>query len=381
MGMKGDQFVAILNDLGQDKFSREDLKRISEAHDMRIPWRMLNEVSPNQFTTGNVAYMPPMATSQNTAPAPVAVKSQYTTNVEILPPTVDKNYIAWGNHADLQMIIKSRIFHPVYISGPTGNGKSTMVEQICAAHKIPLIRVNLNNTDDEDKLIASKTLVNGDIQVEDGPIVVAMRRGIPVLIDEIDAGNANLLMCLQGVLEGKPLYLKAKNELVYPQPGFNVIATANTKGKGNDDGRYIGTNTLNEAFLERFAIMLEQSYPAAKIEVKMLNKLGAVLKSDISKPDYEFFARLVVWAEAIRKTYEDGGIDETITTRRLLHIVKNYVIFGDQLKAIKFAVNRFDNEISTAFIEIYEKMMPEDVASIPAEAEAPQEIPPEEVPF
>lgn len=292
-------------------------------------------------------------------------KPTYITEATVAAPVVDPNYVAWGNHVDVDAIIKSKLFHPIYITGPTGNGKSTMVEQICAKRKIPLIRVNLNSTDDEDKLIASKSLVDGNVVVEDGPIVIAMRKGIPVLIDEIDAGGANLLMCLQGVLEGKPLYIKSKNEIVYPAAGFNVIATANTKGKGSDDGRYIGTNVLNEAFLERFAIVFEQEYPSAKIESKIVTNLMTALNC----VDEEFSATLIKWADAIRRTFEDGGVDETITTRRLVHIVKNFAIYRDKRKSVQLAINRFDPHTKDAFLDLFEKVSNEPVQAAPTPAE------------
>lgn len=282
-------------------------------------------------------------------------KPTYITEATVAAPIVDSNYVAWGNHSDVDAIIKSKLFHPIYITGPTGNGKSTMVEQICAKTKTPLIRVNLNATDDEDKLIASKTLVDGNVVIEDGPVVIAMRKGIPILIDEIDAGGANLLMCLQGVLEGKPLYIKSKNEIVYPTKGFNVIATANTKGKGSDDGRYIGTNVLNEAFLERFAIVFEQEYPGQKVEAKIVTNL---MKS-LDCLDGEFTSVLIKWADAIRRTFEDGGVDETITTRRLVHIVKNFAIYKDKRKAVQLAINRFDSHTKDAFMDLFDKVSAE----------------------
>jgi len=295
-------------------------------------------------------------------------KPVYTTDAAVAAPEVDTNYVAWGNHVDVDAIIKSKLFHPIYITGPTGNGKSTMVEQICAKRKTPLIRVNLNSTDDEDKLIASKTLVDGNVVIEDGPIVIAMRKGIPVLIDEIDAGSANLLMCLQGVLEGKPLYIKAKNEIVHPKAGFNVIATANTKGKGSDDGRYIGTNILNEAFLERFAIVFEQEYPSAKIESKIVINL----MTSLNALDAEFASTLVKWADAIRRTFEDGGVDETITTRRLVHIVKNFAIYRDKRKAVQLAINRFDPHTKEAFLSLFDNVSVEPEAAAPAANAQPE---------
>lgn len=328
-------------------------------------WLMTNRVGRGLYAIagGNAVMKQPVVENvENDVRKPT-----YVTEATVAAPLVDSNYVAWGNHSDVEAIIKSKLFHPIYITGPTGNGKSTMVEQICAKHKIPLIRVNLNATDDEDKLIASKTLVDGNVVIEDGPVVIAMRKGIPILIDEIDAGGANLLMCLQGVLEGKPLYIKAKNEIVYPSTGFNVIATANTKGKGSDDGRYIGTNVLNEAFLERFAIVFEQEYPGQKIEAKIVTNL---MKS-LNCLDGEFTAVLIKWADAIRRTFEDGGVDETITTRRLVHIVKNFAIYRDKRKSVQLAVNRFDTHTKEAFLDLFDKVSSEPDAPIEQQSEQP----------
>ena len=303
-------------------------------------------------------------------------KSHYVTEATVAAPVVDPAYVAWGNHTDLEKIVTSRMFHPVYITGPTGNGKSTMIEQICAKRKIPLIRVNLNATDDEDKLVASKTLIDGNVVVEDGPIIVAMRKGVPILIDEIDAGSANLLMCLQGILEGKPYYIKAKNEIVYPAQGFNIFATANTKGKGSDDGRYIGTNVLNEAFLERFAVVFEQDYPSAKIETKIVTNL----MSKYDCLDGEFAGTLVKWADAIRRTFEDGGVDEVITTRRLVHIVKNFAIYRDKRKAVNLAVNRFDSMTKDAFLDLFDRVSTEQPEVATANVQPTTDVD-DEIPF
>jgi MoxR-like ATPase len=273
-----------------------------------------------------------------------------------LIPKQDVNYVPFGNHKDIDTIIKSRQFYPAYISGPTGNGKSTTVEQACAKNKRPLIRVNLNMMTDEDQLIGSKTLVEGNVEVVEGPVLYAMRNGIPILLDEIDAGSANTLLCLQPILEGKPYYFKLKNELIYPASGFTVFATANTKGKGSDDGRYIGTNVLNEAFLERFAVTFNQEYPSATIEKKIVMNL---MKS-FNCEDEEFASTLVKWADAIRRTFADGGVDETITTRRLVHIVRAFSIFKDKKKAVELCINRFDDMTRNAFADLFEKVsMPE----------------------
>lgn len=283
---------------------------------------------------------------------PVTKTMSKTEDTSSLIPKVDPNYVAFGNHKDIDTIIKSKQFYPAYISGPTGNGKSTTVEQACAKNKRPLIRVNLNMMTDEDQLIGSKTLVDGNVEVIEGPVLIAMRLGIPLLLDEIDAGSANTLLCLQPILEGKPFYFKLKNELIYPTEGFTVFATANTKGKGSEDGRYIGTNVLNEAFLERFAITFNQEYPSASIERKIVMNL---MKS-YSCEDEDFADTLVKWADAIRRTFADGGVDETITTRRLVHIVRAFSIFRDKKKAVELCINRFDDITRNAFADLFEKV-------------------------
>lgn len=310
----------------------------------------------------------------------LAIKSQESftvdyANLDSLVPKKDPNFVPFGNYSDLENIIKSKIFYPAYISGPTGNGKSTMVEQICAKHKRPLIRVNLNMMTDEDQLIGSKTLEDGNVEIVEGPVLIAMRNGTTLLLDEIDAGSANTLLCLQPILEGKPYYFKLKNEMIIPADGFNILATANTKGKGSDDGRYIGTNVLNEAFLERFAVTFEQEYPAAKVEVKIIKNL----MTSFECLDEEFAENLVKWAEAIRRTFEDGGVDETITTRRMIHIVRAYAIFKDRKKAVELCCNRFDSATKVAFQDLFEKVCnpePEPVApTVAAVPDANAEVP------
>jgi len=277
-----------------------------------------------------------------------------------LVPLVDPNYVPFGNYNDLEKIIKTGIFYPTYISGPTGNGKSTMIEQICAQHKRNLIRVNLNMMSDEEQLIGAKTLEDGNVRVVEGPVLLAMRGGHTLLLDEIDAGSANTLLCLQPILEGKPYYFKLKNEVIVPAKGFNIIATANTKGKGSDDGRYIGTNILNEAFLERFAVTFEQDYPSDKVELKIIKNL----MTTYSCVDNEFAELLVKWADGIRRTFEDGGIDETITTRRLTHIIRAFSIFKKREKAIELCCNRFDRATKDAFLDLYSKLSDPEVAPL-----------------
>ncbi len=315
-------------------------------------------------------------TAGNTAIKPKQQESFMVdyTDTKALIPSKDSNFVPFGNYTDLESIIKSGIFYPAYISGPTGNGKSTMVEQICAKHKRPLIRVNLNMMTDEDQLIGSKTLEDGNVKVVEGPVLIAMRTGTTLLLDEIDAGSANTLLCLQPILEGKPYYFKLKNEMIIPAEGFNILATANTKGKGSDDGRYIGTNVLNEAFLERFAVTFNQEYPNAKVEVKIIKNL----MQTYSCVDDEFAETLVKWADAIRRTFEDGGVDETITTRRMIHIVRAFAIFKDRVKAVELCCNRFDVATKTAFIDLYDKVAspaPEVVAVPPKPVDPSDEIP------
>ena len=299
------------------------------------------------------------------APVVVQKSSVVSTTVDkdSLVPARDPNYVPFGNYKDLQTIIKSGMFYPAYIAGPTGNGKSTSVEQICANTNKPLIRVNLNTMTDEDQLIGSKTLVDGNVEIVEGPIVIAMRYGIPLLLDEIDAGGANTLLCLQPILEGKPFYFKLKNEMITPAKGFNIFATANTKGKGSDDGRYIGTNVLNEAFLERFAVTFNQPYPTEKVELQIVQNLFvhfglADQKKTInqSKSLDDFANNLVKWAAVVRKTFDDGGCDENITTRRLTHIVRAFSIFKNEKKAIELCLNRFDDVTKMAFVDLYSKI-------------------------
>ena len=299
------------------------------------------------------------------APVVVQKSSVVSTTVDkdSLVPAKDPNYVPFGNYRDLQTIIKSGMFYPSYITGPTGNGKSTSVEQICANTNKPLIRVNLNTMTDEDQLIGSKTLVDGNVEIVEGPIVIAMRYGIPLLLDEIDAGGANTLLCLQPILEGKPFYFKLKNEMITPAPGFNIFATANTKGKGSDDGRYIGTNVLNEAFLERFAVTFNQPYPTEKVELQIVQKLFVHFgfadqkkTMNINKHLDDFAHNLVKWAAVVRKTFDDGGCDENITTRRLTHIVRAFSIFKNEKKAIELCLNRFDDVTKMAFVDLYSKI-------------------------
>ena len=274
-----------------------------------------------------------------------------STEIENLVPTKFEGFVEWGHFSTLTKIIKSGLFYPVFITGLSGNGKTLMVEQIHAKFNKELIRVNITIETDEDDLLGGFRLVNGETKFVPGPVIEAMERGCTLLLDECDLGS-NKLLALQPVLEGKGVYLKKVNKWVTPKDGFNVIATANTKGKGSEDGRFIGTNILNEAFLERFAITIEQPYPSAAIEKKIvvgaMNKYGSV--------DEDFATNLVTWSEVIRKTFFDGGVDEVISTRRLDHIVKAHAIFGDKMKSIELCVARFDEDTKASFMDLYTKI-------------------------
>ena len=266
-------------------------------------------------------------------------------------PEKDDSFVQFGNFQSVKKIIASRKFYPAFITGLSGNGKTLSVEQACAATKRELIRVNITIETDEDDLIGGFRLVNGNTVWHNGPVVEALQRGAILLLDEIDLAS-NKILCLQPVLEGKGLFLKKIGKFVQPKAGFNVVATANTKGKGSDDGRFIGTNVLNEAFLERFPVTFEQAYPAPAHEIKILNNIA----SSLGVNDSDFCKRLVDWADIIRKTFYDGGIEEIISTRRLVHIIRAYAIFKNKAKAIEVCVNRFDDETKQAFMELYDKV-------------------------
>jgi hypothetical protein len=268
-----------------------------------------------------------------------------------LIPDKDDTFVKFGNFNDIKKIIQSRLFYPTFITGLSGNGKTFSVEQACAQLKRELIRVNITIETDEDDLIGGFRLVDGNTAWHNGPVIEALERGAILLLDEIDLAS-NKILCLQSILEGKGIFLKKIGRWVKPAAGFNVIATANTKGKGSDDGRFIGTNVLNEAFLERFPVTFEQSYPAPATEQKILEGIAL----DLGVEDRDFCKRLVDWGDIIRKTFYDGGIEEIISTRRLVHIIRAYSIFQDKAKAIQVCVNRFDDETKQAFLELYDKV-------------------------
>jgi hypothetical protein len=255
------------------------------------------------------------------------------------------DYVPFGFYKDMKNIISSKAFYPVFVTGLSGNGKTLMVEQVCAELNRECIRVNISIETDETDLLGGPTLINGNVVNRDGPVLQAMKKGAVLLIDEVDRGS-NKLMCLQGILEGKPYYNKKTGEVVKPANGFTVIATANTKGRGSEEGRYL-SQVLDDAFLERFPITVEQEYPDAKTEKKILTPLI---------DDKEFVENLCQWADVVRQTFDQGATDEIISTRRLVHIAKAYGIFKDRMKAITLCVNRFDAETKMAFLDLYSKV-------------------------
>ncbi len=266
-------------------------------------------------------------------------------------PKKDPVFVSFGNYPDVKSIIKSGKFYPVFITGLSGNGKTMGVTQACAENKKELIRVNITIETDEDDLLGGYRLKDGQTVWQNGPVIEAMERGAVLLLDEIDLAS-NKIMCLQPILEGSGVFVKKINKYVKPKDGFNVIATANTKGQGSEDGKFIGTNILNEAFLERFPVTFEQKYPSVSIEKKILNNTLKVA----GKSDVKFVDKLTTWADVIRKTYFDGGVDEIISTRRLVHIVQAFAIFGNKMKAIEVCTNRFDDDTKNSFVELYTKV-------------------------
>jgi len=266
-------------------------------------------------------------------------------------PDVDKTYVKFGHHKDIVQILKSNLFYPIFVTGLSGNGKTFGVEQACAETKRELVRVNITIETDEDDLLGGFRLENGETVFHKGPVVEALERGAVLLLDEVDLASSKIL-CLQPILEGKGVFLKKINEWVHPADGFTIIATANTKGKGSESGAFVGTNVLNEAFIDRFAITLEQAYPPVTTETRIIKN---VFKSLGVKGEDDFATHLVNWADITRKTFYDGGVDEIIATRRLVHIANAFAIFKDRLKAVELCISRFDEDTKLAFKDLYEK--------------------------
>ena len=271
--------------------------------------------------------------------------------IQNLIPEKDDTFIKFGPFSDIKAILKARLFYPTFITGLSGNGKTFGVEQACSQLRRELIRVNITIETDEDDLIGGFRLIDGNTVWHNGPVIEALERGAILLLDEIDLAS-NKILCLQSILEGKGIFLKKIGKFVQPAKGFNVVATANTKGKGSEDGRFIGTNVLNEAFLERFPVTFEQDYPAPSVETKILGRVA----SNLGVTDTDFCKKLVDWGDIIRKTFYDGGIEEIISTRRLVHIVRAFSIFKNKAKAISVCINRFDDETKQSFLELYDKV-------------------------
>jgi len=342
---------------GTSEVTKSQIKEVNEKLQMKSSPAWL--IKDPAFRLARGVYKLPVADGEVSVPEVQSVEqpvkqskiSMTQNKAENVIPSGDPSFVPWGHYKDIKSVIKSGIFYPTFITGLSGNGKTLNVLQSCAELKRECIRVNVTIETDEDDLLGGFRLVNGETAWHDGPVVDAMKRGAILLLDEIDLAS-NKIMCLQPILEGKGVFLKKINEYIEPAKGFNVIATANTKGKGSDDGRFIGTNVLNEAFLERFPITFEQSYPSIKIEENIVLKVfdGLGIK------DKEFAQNLVKWADVIRKTFYDGGIDEIISTRRIVHIANAYAIFNNKMKAIQVCTNRFDEDTKNSFLDLYTKV-------------------------
>ncbi len=337
----------------ESTLDRNDIQRVIDESDLSFPYWF---VTKSEYRTGRGRYQLPNIGTKSVNKEEemlVDLKSNVTVlkqpkmedNSEVSIPDLYPDYVPFGFYKELTNIVKSKMFYPVFITGLSGNGKTLMVEQVCASLKRECIRVNISIETDETDLIGGPTLINGNIVNRDGPVVIAMKRGAILLIDEVDRGS-NKLMCLQGILEGKPYFNKKSGEYVHPAAGFNIISTANTKGRGSEEGRYL-SQILDDAFLERFPITVEQDYPDAKTEKKILKPLIA---------DEEFVDKLTQWADVVRRSFAEGATDEIISTRRLVHIAKAFKIFGDRMKAIELCVSRFDTETKLAFLDLYSKV-------------------------
>ena len=339
--MTEDKIINDLKSLYGKEFTYADVKGYCRSHNVSES-TVLKRIG--KFRVGKGRYNLELKVKKEVVKQ---IEKAYTAPSAVqLVPEKDDRFVPFGNFSMLKKILKSGIFYPTFITGLSGNGKTFGVEQACAQLNRELVRVNITIETDEDDLIGGFRLVNGETVWHNGPVIEALERGAVLLLDEVDLAS-NKILCLQSILEGKGVFLKKVGKVVKPAPGFTVIATANTKGKGSEDGRFIGTNVLNEAFLERFALTFEQEYPSVTAETNILKKLCK---------DDKFCARLADWADIIRKTFYDGGIDEIISTRRLVHIIQAYKIFGDKVKAIQLCLNRFDDETKQAFLDLYDKV-------------------------
>ena len=334
------------------EITRKQLVTVEKKYKVAFPQWL---VADKDLKVSKGVYSMPGTVVKNVETKTEDIKSQAAYVVSSLTdnvvPNKDKDFVSFGNYGDVKNVITSKKFYPMFITGLSGNGKTLAVTQACAVAKREMIRVNITIETDEDDLLGGYRLKDGQTVWQNGPVIEAMERGAVLLLDEIDLAS-NKIMCLQPILEGSGIYVKKINKFVKPKLGFNVVATANTKGQGSDDGKFIGTNVLNEAFLERFPITFEQQYPAAKTEQKIV---ATKLKS-AGKSDDKFATNLVTWADVIRKTFKDGGVDEIISTRRLVHIAEAYAIFKSKMKAIEVCTNRFDDSTKTSFVDLYTKV-------------------------
>jgi len=357
-----DVITARLTALPEKTYKKADIvaacSDVENRHVQRFIYRAMVRVKTGVYALPNDGVSAPVKTTPVNPIAQAVVEAtqpQLQTYIDdsVYIPKADSLYVPWGNSKSVSDVVKAGIFFPVYISGMSGNGKTMMVEQACAKHKRQYIRVQITPETDEDDLIGGFRLINGDTVFAEGPVIKAMRKGAVLLIDEIDRGT-NKIMCLQGIMEGKPILIKKTGETVVPAEGFQIIASANSKGRGSEDGRY-ASSIIDDAFLERFVVTMEQPYPSEATERKILKLHGDLYGVD----DTEFFEKLVMWAQAIRKTFfetDGAGIGDLITTRRLTHIVKAVTVFKDRKKAVELCVNRFDADIRDAFIDLYGKI-------------------------
>ena len=371
LNAKQKQYVDTCSSMfGNSEITKSQIKQVNKKLKMKSSPAWL--IKDPAFKLARGVYKLPLQGQSISVPEVKAVEEVKTAKVsmtsnkaENVVPTKDSTFVPWGHYKDIKSVIKAGMFYPTFITGLSGNGKTLNVLQSCAELNRECIRVNVTIETDEDDLLGGFRLVNGETAWHDGPVVDAMKRGAVLLLDEIDLAS-NKIMCLQPILEGKGVFLKKINEYVEPAKGFNIVATANTKGKGSEDGRFIGTNVLNEAFLERFPITFEQSYPSMKIETNIVLKVFQDLKIN----DKKFAENLVKWADVIRKTFYDGGIDEIISTRRIVHIANAYAIFKNKMKAIQVCTNRFDEDTKNSFLDLYTKVdAGEDLSQLNAETE------------
>lgn len=356
MNKNQQNFLDAVREVLGDKniLTRAEIDQVVNEKSVKYPFWL---VTKSQYRTGRGEYTLPGTESNK--PPNVVIEEPIAAMAQVLhlrqPKLIDESessvpakypdYVPFGFYKDLTNIIKSKMFYPVFITGMSGNGKTLMVEQVCATLNRECIRVNISIETDESDLLGGPTLVNGNVVNRDGPVLTAMKKGAVLLIDEVDRGS-NKLMCLQGILEGKPYYNKKSGEMVYPTPGFNVIATANTKGRGSEEGRYL-SQILDSAFLNRFVIMVEQEFPNVKTEKKIISSLIQ---------DEQFVDDLANWADVIRQSFHQGATDELVSTRELIHIAKTYNIFNDKMKSIRLVISRYDEETKNAFLDLFTKV-------------------------